>query len=322
MLPHTKFMAEKNQIDLSVVVPVFNEETVLPELYERIVNAVTQITNSYEIIFVNDGSKDQTATNLIRLSKNNAKVFYINFSRNFGHQIAVSAGLEFCEGKAVVIIDGDLQDPPELIVDLYNKYQEGFDVVYAKRVKRKGESVFKKISARLFYRVLRKITTIDIPLDTGDYRLIDRKVVEYLVQMPEKNKFLRGQIAWLGFRQTEVLFERDERKYGSTGYTFSKMLSFAMDGITSFSDKPLQFVSKFGIMISFVSFLIILYAIYSHFILHRTITGWTSLIISSMFIGGVQLISIGIIGTYISRINKNTMDRPLYIIKDSNKLRK
>ena len=315
-------MAEKNQIDLSVVVPVFNEETVLPELYERIVNAVTQITNSYEIIFVNDGSKDQTATNLIRLSKNNAKVFYINFSRNFGHQIAVSAGLEFCEGKAVVIIDGDLQDPPELIVDLYNKYQEGFDVVYAKRVKRKGESVFKKISARLFYRVLRKITTIDIPLDTGDYRLIDRKVVEYLVQMPEKNKFLRGQIAWLGFRQTEVLFERDERKYGSTGYTFSKMLSFAMDGITSFSDKPLQFVSKFGIMISFVSFLIILYAIYSHFILHRTITGWTSLIISSMFIGGVQLISIGIIGTYISRINKNTMDRPLYIIKDSNKLRK
>jgi dolichol-phosphate mannosyltransferase len=191
-------------------------------------------------------------------------------------------------------------------------------VVYARRHERKGESVFKKVTAKLFYRILKRITEIDIPLDTGDFRLIDRKVVDCLKQMPEQNKFLRGQIAWLGFKQTEVLFNRDKRKYGKTGYTLGRMLKFAIDGITSFSDKPLQMVTKLGFTISFVSFLIILYAIYSHFILHRTITGWTSLIISSMFIGGVQLISIGVIGEYISRINKNVLNRPLYIIENTN----
>ena len=226
--------------------------------------------------------------------------------------------MDATKGKAVVIIDGDLQDPPELIIDLFKKYQEGYDVVYAKRKERKGESVFKKVTAKLFYRTLKRITAIDIPLDTGDFRLIDRKVVNYLNQMPEQNKFLRGQIAWLGFKQTEVLFNRDTRKYGKTGYTLGKMLRFAMDGITSFSDKPLELVTKLGFTISFVSFIIILYAIYSHFILDRTITGWTSLIISSMFIGGVQLISIGIIGEYISRINKNVQKRPLYIIENTN----
>ena len=276
---------------------------------------VSQISENYELIFVNDGSKDNSLLELLKLAERDSRVFYINFSRNFGHQIAVTLGLDATRGKAVVIIDGDLQDPPELITDMFEKYKEGYDVVYAKRKDRKGESIFKKLTAKLFYRVLKQITSIDIPLDTGDFRLIDQKVVHYLNQMPEQNKFLRGQIAWLGFKQTQVLFDRDKRKYGKTGYSLNKMIHFAMDGITAFSDKPLQLVTKLGFVISFV---IILYAIYSHYVLHQTITGWTSLIISSMFIGGVQLISIGVIGEYISRINKNVLKRPLYIVEKSN----
>jgi dolichol-phosphate mannosyltransferase len=312
-------MIESNKgIDISIIIPIFNEQEAIPELYERIKNSVSKITLNYELIFVNDGSKDNSLIELLKLTKIDDRVFYLNFSRNFGHQVAVTAGLDFCIGNAVVIIDGDLQDPPELIPDLYNKYKEGYEVVYAKRSERKGESFFKKFTAKLFYRLLRKITSINIPLDTGDFRLIDKKVVDYLKQMPEKNKFLRGQIAWLGFNQTQVLFSRDERKYGKTGYSFNKMFRFAMDGVTSFSDKPLLIVSKLGFAISFVSFIIILYALYSHYILDITITGWTSLIISSMFIGGVQLISIGIIGEYISRINKNVLNRPLYIVENTN----
>ena len=308
----------KKEIDISVIIPIFNEQQIIRELYIRLQKTISQISENYELIFVNDGSKDHSLLELLKLTELDHRVFYINFSRNFGHQIAVTAGLDACIGRAVVIIDGDLQDPPELITDLYKKYQEGYEVVYAKRNERKGESIFKKTTAMLFYRILKQITSIDIPLDTGDFRLIDKKVVKYLRQMPEQSKFLRGQIAWLGFKQTEVLFNRDDRKHGKTGYSFGKMLHFAIDGITSFSDKPLQFVTKIGFAISFVSFVVIIYAIYSHFILNRTITGWTSLIISSMFIGGVQLFSIGIIGEYISRINKNILQRPLYIIEKSN----
>jgi len=308
----------ENSVDISVIVPIYNEEQVIKELYSRLHKTVSQISENYEFIFVNDGSKDLSLFELIKLTEQDHRVFYINFSRNFGHQIAVTAGLDACKGKAVAIIDGDLQDPPELIAEMYNKHKEGYEVVYAKRAERKGESFFKKFTAKMFYRTLRRITSIDIPLDTGDFRLVDQKVVFYLKQMSEQNKFLRGQIAWLGFKQTKVIFNRDKRKYGKTGYSLNKMFRFAMDGITSFSDKPLQLVTKLGLVISFFAFIIILYASYSYFILNRTITGWTSLIISSMFIGGVQLISIGIIGEYISRINKNVANRPLYIIEDTN----
>jgi dolichol-phosphate mannosyltransferase len=287
-------------------------------MYDRLLASITVISSNFEIIFVNDGSRDNSFLELVKLSKEDARVKYINFSRNFGHQIAVTAGLDKTKGDAVVIIDGDLQDPPEVIPEMYAKHKEGFEVVYGQRLKRKGESFFKKITAKYFYRILKKITNVNIPVDTGDFRLIDRKIVNDLKNMPEQNKFLRGQIAWLGYRQTSVFFERDERKFGETGYPFSKMLKFALDGITGFSDVPLQFVTKTGIFISFLSFLIILYAIFSHFVLEKTITGWTSLIISSMFIGGVQLISIGIIGEYISRINKNVQNRPLYIIDQTN----
>jgi len=305
-------------IELSVVVPVYNEEKNIPELYQRLYTTVSVITPHYELIFVNDGSADNSLYELHKLTQQDSRVFYINFSRNFGHQIAVTAGLDACRGNAVVIIDGDMQDPPELIAELYHKYREGYEVVYAKRAERKGEGFFKKQSAKVFYRILKQLTSVNIPVDTGDFRIVDRKIVDYLKQMPEQNKFLRGQIAWLGFRQAEVLFNRDVRKHGTTGYPFSKMLNFAMDGITAFSDKPLQWVTRMGFLISTTTFLIILYALYSHFVLKVTITGWTSLIISSMFIGGIQLLSIGVIGEYISRINKNVNNRPLYVVESTN----
>ena len=304
--------------EISIVVPLYNEEKNIRLMYDRLVSSILKITSNFEIIYVNDGSKDNSFLELLKLSNEDERVKYINFSRNFGHQIAVTAGLDYSKGTAVVIIDGDLQDPPEVIPEMYAMYKEGFEVVYGQRLKRKGDNFFKKITAKYFYRILKKITSINIPLDTGDFRLIDQKIVKDLKNMPEQNKFLRGQIAWLGYRQTSIFFERDERKFGETGYPFSKMLKFALDGITGFSDVPLQFVTKTGIFISFISFLVILFAIFSHFILERTITGWTSLIISSMFIGGVQLISVGIIGEYISRINKNVQSRPLYIVSETN----
>jgi len=305
-------------MEISIVVPLYNEEKNIRLMHDRLVSSILKITSNFEIIYVNDGSNDNSFLELLKLSNEDERVKYINFSRNFGHQIAVTAGLDYSKGAAVVIIDGDLQDPPEVIPEMYSLYKEGFEVVYGQRLIRKGESFLKKITAKYFYRILKKITNINIPVDTGDFRLIDRKIVNDLKNMPEQNKFLRGQIAWLGYRQTSIFFERDERKFGETGYPFSKMLKFALDGITGFSDVPLQFVTKTGIFISFISFLVILYAIFSHFILERTITGWTSLIISSMFIGGVQLISVGIIGEYISRINKNVQNRPLYIVSETN----
>jgi glycosyltransferase involved in cell wall biosynthesis len=308
----------KVMIELSVIIPIYNEELIIAELHERLRQTVEKITPFYELIFVNDGSKDSSLDQLKSLAEKQEKTYFVNFSRNFGHQVAVSAGLGVCRGKAVVIIDGDLQDPPELIADLHAKYLEGYEVVYAKRIKREGETFFKKWSAKIFYRLLKKITSVEIPVDVGDFRLIDRKVVEQLKKMPERNKFLRGQIAWIGFRQTDVAFYRDVRKHGETGYSLSQMIHFAMDGITGFSDVPLKLVTRLGITISFVSFLIFLYAIFSHFVLDRTVTGWTSLIISVSFFGGVQLLSLGIIGEYISRINKNAQDRPLYIVESSN----
>jgi len=308
----------KSNVDISVIIPVYNEERILPELYHRLKLAVSSISSNHELIFVNDGSRDNSFGQLLNLSYEDQKVLYINLSRNFGHQIAVSAGLDVCKGEVVVIIDGDLQDPPELIPELYRKYMEGYDVVYAQRRVRKGESVFKKVTARLFYRLLRRMTSVNMPLDTGDFRLMSKKIVEYLKKMPEQNKFLRGQVAWLGLRQTGVLFDREKRMHGKSGYSLGKMIHFAMDGITGFSDKPLKLVTRLGFLISIFSFVVILYAIYSHFFLHHTITGWTSLIMSSMFIGGIQLLSIGIIGEYVNRINKNVLNRPLYIIQDSN----
>ncbi len=311
-------MTECKKIKLSVIIPVMNEEENIPELVQRITNSARLITEDYELIFVDDGSSDKTLKKLVTFSDEDIRIRYISFSRNFGHQVAVCAGLDHCSGDAVVIIDGDLQDPPELIPELWEKYIQGYKVVYARRIDRKGESVFKKATARWFYRILNRITDIDIPLDTGDFRLIDRQVVEELRKMPEPDKFLRGQIAWIGFKQTFVEFSRDPRKAGKTGYTFRKMLRLALNGITGFSNSPLRFVTNAGMAVSLIAFLIILYALYSHLFLKTTISGWTSLMISMMFLGGIQLIAIGIIGEYISRINNSVRNRQLYIIDKTN----
>ncbi len=303
---------------ISVVIPIFNEEGTIDRLFNRLTKTLYAITDDFELIFVNDGSKDNSQKKIIQLSESHSFVYYINFNRNFGHQIAVSAGLEQCSAECTIIIDGDLQDPPELITTMYEQYLKGFDVVYAQRNKREGETFLKKITSKLFYRLLKRITSFTIPLDTGDFRLIDKKVVDELNKMSEQNKFLRGQIAWMGFSHTAVLFDRQERKHGESGYSYGKMIRLALDAITGFSDRPLLFVSKTGLIISIISFFIILFSLFSYFVLNQTVTGWTSLIIVSSFLGGIQLLSIGIIGEYISRINNNTKKRALYIVKDSN----
>ncbi|WP_179352768.1 glycosyltransferase family 2 protein [Winogradskyella vidalii] len=304
--------------EISIIIPVYNECNNLQDLYDRLIKTLAGITDYYEILFINDGSTDDSMSKIRAIAETNQKVLFIDLSRNFGHQIAVSAGLEHCNANCTVIIDSDLQDPPELIADLYSKYKEGFDVVYAKREKRKGESFLKKLTAKLYYRLLKSIVSFEIPLDAGDFRLVSKKVINAIISMPEQNKFLRGQIAWLGFKQTHVLYHRDSRKYGKSAYTYSKMFRLAFDGITGFSDKPLLFVSRLGFVISIFSFLLIIFAVFSHYVLEQTITGWTSLIISASFIGGIQLLSIGVIGEYISRINVNVKNRPLYIVDASN----
>lgn len=301
-----------------MIIPSYNEERNVGIMHERLTKTLSEITDSYEMIFVNDCSKDQTLLRIKELAERDSHVKYLSFSRNFGHQIAVSAGLDFCTGEAVVIIDGDLQDPPELISKMYERYKEGYKVVYAKRKTREGETWFKKATAKIFYRLLASMTSIDIPVDVGDFRLIDRVIVEHLRNMPEKSKYIRGQIAWIGYKQTFVEYHRDARLYGTTNYPLKKMLRFALDGITAFSDKPLKIASGLGIFAAIVSLLALVYALVSHFCFHATITGWTSLILSVLFIGGVQLITIGIIGEYIARINNDVRNRPLYILDEKN----
>ena len=305
-------------MDLSVIIPIFNEEANIAILYTRVSKVLNAMNISYELVFVNDGSKDKSIQLIEALGLNNPSIKFIDFSRNFGHQIAVTAGLDYSSGKRVVIIDADLQDPPELISDLYEKMNEDYQVVYARRKSRKGESFLKKSTAKIFYRILASITSIDIPVDTGDFRIIDRKVVDVLKQMPEQEKYLRGQISWIGFKQTYVEYEREERLGGSTGYTYRKMFKFAIDGITSFSDFPLKFASMAGFIVSLFAFAIMLYTLYSKFILKDTVQGWTSIMLSVMFIGGIQLICVGIIGEYLNRMGNNIKKRPLYIINKSN----
>lgn len=308
-------------MELSVVVPIYNEESNLPVLYNRLDKAVGEISglNKVEFIFVNDGSKDGSLELIKGYAKRDKRVKYLDFSRNFGHQIAIFAGIENSSGEAVVSIDGDLQDPPELIPGLYAKYREGNDVVYARRKKRKGGSLLKKMAYKTFYRLLSKITSVEIPLDTGDFRLINRKVVNCLKDMPEQEKFLRGQIAWMGFNQDEVIYDRDARASGEPGYTYGKLIKLAIDGITSFSSFPLKVASIMGFVVSFISFLLIGWVVFAKFYNpNYDVQGWYSLMVSVLFIGGVQLISIGVIGEYISRINNNVKKRPLYLVGESN----
>lgn len=309
-----------NSPTLSVIVPVFNEEENIPHMYKRLKTVCGQaVGESYELIFVSDGSKDNSEAILLELAASDVHVRYVFFSRNFGHQQAISAGLDLALGEYTVIIDGDLQDPPELIPDLLAKAREGFEVVYARRAVRKGEPVLRKSLIYIFYRLLRMVTQIDIPVDTGDFRLIHRKVRNVVVKMSEKNKFLRGQIAWVGFRQTYVEYDRDPRLHGVTGYPLSKLIKLALTGITSFSDLPLRVATLLGFFVSGISVIIGFYVLYSRYFREvEAPQGWASVLLSITFLGGVQLICLGIIGEYLSRMNSDIRNRPLYIIRESN----
>lgn len=305
----------------SVVVPMYNEEAVLAETYRRLTGVMENSGFTYEIVFVNDGSRDKTGSMLREICDKDSRVRLIDFSRNFGHQIAITAGMDHSSGQCVVVIDGDLQDPPELIPEMVGMWKDGYDVVYGKRISRKGESVFKKLTASLFYRFLRSMTDVNIPVDTGDFRLIDRKVRDALKHVNERNRYVRGLISWLGFKQTAIEFEREERFAGETKYPLKKMLKLALDGITTFSYKPLKLASYIGTIISITSFLYLIFVLAQRLFFPETVQpGWASILAVTLFFNGITLLMLGIIGEYIGRIYDEAKGRPLYIIRETRNL--
>ncbi|MEW4210534.1 glycosyltransferase family 2 protein [Priestia megaterium] len=307
-------------VKYSIVVPVYNEEEVIHETYRRLTEVMHSTKEAYELLFVNDGSRDRTAAIIKEYSEQDPAVVLLDFARNFGHQIAITAGMDYARGEAVVVIDADLQDPPELILEMIEKWKQGFDVVYAKRTKRKGETYFKKQTAAMFYRFLRAMTDIDIPLDTGDFRLLDRKVCNQMNSIQEKNRFVRGLVSWVGFKQIAVEYERDERLAGESKYPLKKMVKLSMDGITSFSYKPLKLASYAGVTLSGIGFIYLLVVLYLKLFTDSTITGWSSLIVIQLFFSGIILIILGMIGEYIGRIYDETKNRPLYIVREKYQL--
>ena len=301
---------------ISVIVPMYYEEKVAEECYKRLTACLQKITDyTYEIIIIDDGSKDKTLEILENIASKDDKVKVISFSRNFGHQAAVTAGLKHVSGDAIIIIDADLQDPPELIPQMIQLWEQGNEIIYAKRKKRKGESPFKLLSAKLFYQILNALSDTEIPKDTGDFRLVDRKVVDTINNMPEHNKFLRGLFSWVGYKQIPFEYEREERFAGKTKYPLRKMLKLASDGIISFSTKPLKLVGLLGFISIVISILILIYALLSYFLkLNQLSAGWTSLMVAITFFAGVQLLSIWIMSEYIGRIYDETKQRPQFII--------
>lgn len=304
---------------ISVVIPMYYEEEVVDICYKRVVNNLKKLSDkyNYEIIFINDGSKDSTLEILKKIASNDDNVKIISFSRNFGHQAAVTAGIRNVTGDAVIIMDADLQDPPELFEGMIEKWEEGYEVVYGKRKTREGESIFKLLTARMFYNILNKLSEIEIPKDTGDFRLVDRKVIDVIATLPEHNKFLRGLFSWVGFNQYAYEYNRVNRVAGKTKYPFKKMFKLATDGILSFSAKPLKIVGAIGIFSVIVSIIILIYSIVSYmFKLNSLTPGWTSIMCTMTFIGGIILISLWMIGEYIARIYEESLGRPEYIIDE------
>ncbi|MEW5877061.1 MAG: glycosyltransferase family 2 protein [Acidobacteriota bacterium] len=302
-------------VELSVVVPVFNEEENLPELYRRLTAVLGTAASSWEILFVDDGSRDRSWEIIRGLAENDPRVRGLRFSRNFGHQMAFAAGLDHARGQAVVIMDADLQDPPELIPQLLAKHREGYEVVYAVRTARHGETFFKRLTAKLFYRLLARITSVHIPLDTGDFRLMGRRAVEAFRRLPERHRFTRGLVAWLGFPQTGVPYERAPRHAGTTKYPLRKMLRLALDAITSFSHVPLQLATWLGFIVSGFAFFYILVVIALKFA-GISWPGYTSIMAAILFLGGVQLVMVGLLGEYVGRIYDEVKHRPLYLVAE------
>jgi glycosyltransferase involved in cell wall biosynthesis len=303
-------------ITYSIVAPVFNESATLPEFYRRISETMQALGESWELVVVDDGSSDNSAEIMRDLAAKDPHVRPVIFARNFGHQLAVTAGLDYSRGKAVVIIDSDLQDPPEVIPDLIAKWHEGYEVVYAVRTEREGETWFKLFTASIFYRLIYRITEVDIPRDTGDFRLLDRKVVNVINKMRERHRFLRGMSVWVGFRQTGVGYKRHARYAGETKYPLKKMIKFASDAITGFSYLPLQIATYIGFIAATISILAIPVVIIVRLTVSHGFLGQASTLISVLFLGGVQLICLGILGEYLGRLYDEARGRPLYIVRD------
>ncbi|AIQ11071.1 glycosyltransferase family 2 protein [Paenibacillus durus] len=305
-----------SNVRYSVIIPMYNEEEVIEETYRRIKKVMGTTGETYELIFVNDGSADSCAQMVEEYSCWDESVKLIDLSRNFGHQVAITAGMDYAQGDAIIIIDADLQDPPELILQMIEEWKSGYEVVYAKRVKRNGESLFKKWTASLFYRVLAYSTDINIPVDTGDFRLIDRKVCDELKRLPEKNRFVRGLVSWVGFRQKAIEYERDERLAGETKYPLKRMVKLSLDGITSFSYKPLKLAGYLGALLSASGFLYLLYVLYLAIFTDSVVKGWASVIGITLTFNGFVLLMLGIMGEYIGRIYDESKGRPLYIVQE------
>jgi dolichol-phosphate mannosyltransferase len=301
---------------LSVVIPVFNEEATLDALFKTIRDRLAALGVTYEVVLVNDGSRDRTGEMLGEMTVRDPRFRSVHFSRNFGHQAAVTAGLHFARGSAVVVMDADLQDPPALLASMVDKWREGYHVVYAQRVKRHAEGPLKRGIAFMYYRLLQRLTDVDIPADTGDFCLMDRRVVDLLNRMPERNRYLRGLRAWLGFRQTAVQFERPPRYAGEPKYTFWKSLALGVNGVVGFSKVPLRFATYLGILFSAISLVLTAWALYQRFVGADTVRGWASTLVVILLLGGVQLLMIGVVGEYLSRIYDEVKQRPMYVIGD------
>ncbi len=303
-------------IEISLIIPMYNEEDNIETLFKRVIDTLEKLKLTYEIICVNDGSKDRTLEILINYHQTNQAIKVVNLSRNFGKDIALTAGIDCAHGNAVIPIDADLQDPPELIGEMIQKWQEGYDIVYATRESRQGETWFKRFTANIFYILLDKITKVHIPKNTGDFRLLDRQVVEAIKRLPERTRFMKGIFAWVGFKSISIVFERQPRLQGNTKWNYWKLWNFALDGITSFSVLPLKVWTYMGLVISLISL------VYASFLVIRTIflgidvPGYASLMVTILFLGGIQLITLGIIGEYLGRVYEEIKGRPLYLVRD------
>lgn len=305
---------------ISVVVPVYCEEQTIEELYRRLKLVLDGLAPDYEseMILVNDGSEDASLDLVLAIAALDTRVRIIDLARNFGHQLAITAGLDHASGDAVVLIDGDLQDPPEVIADMVVRWRAGADVVYGRRRQRSGESRFKRVTAKAFYRAINWLSDVRIPLDTGDFRLLDRSVVDVLLGMREENRYLRGMVAWVGFRQEALSYERDRRFAGTSKYTFGKMLRLALDGVASFSSRPLVLSAQVGALVTLAALIFLVWIVVNKIIDPSSVVqGWASVLVAVLFLGGVQLLSVGILGVYVGRVFAETKGRPLYVIAHS-----
>ena len=301
----------------SLIIPIYNEEATIHELYRRVSSVMNRLDAAAELVLINDGSQDRSLPLIRELHQQDSRVCYLSLARNFGHQIAVTAGLNFARGQVIVILDADLQDPPELIPEMVEKWRQGYHVIYAQRAQRLKEGWFKRLTAYAFYRLLKNLADVDIPTDTGDFCLLDRQVVDLLNAMPERNRYLRGLRSWVGFSQTSIRFDRDPRFAGEVKYTFSKSFGLAANGLVSFSKVPLRistYVGVFAAVVALVMAILVLY--WRIFVPHSPVTGLATIIVAIFFLGAVQLVSIGILGEYIGRIYEEVKNRPLYTLEE------